>query len=73
MSDLDFETNLFSEFDRLRRQHADAREPHFAHTFTLSPDFDTARVEARIHDGVPKLTIPRRDEARPRRIEVKST
>ncbi|AYZ64521.1 Hsp20/alpha crystallin family protein [Burkholderia multivorans] len=56
----------------LRLQHAEVREPHFARTFTLSPDFDTSKIEASLQDGVLKLTIPRRDEARPRRIEVKS-
>ena len=44
----------------------------FARTFTLSPDFDTEKIEANLQDGVLKLTIPRREEARPRRIEVKS-
>ncbi|WP_323119223.1 Hsp20/alpha crystallin family protein [Burkholderia alba] len=54
----------------LRPQHVEAREPHFARTFVLSPDFDTSRIEANLQDGVLKLTIPRRDEARPRKIEV---
>ncbi|MCA7931366.1 Hsp20/alpha crystallin family protein [Burkholderia cepacia] len=57
----------------LRLQHAEVREPHFARTFTLSPDFDTSRIEASLHDGVLKLTIPRRDEARPRRVEVRTS
>lgn len=56
----------------LRLQHADVREPRFARTFTLSPDFDTSKIEASLQDGVLKLTIPRRDEARPRRIEVRT-
>ncbi|KWO13019.1 heat-shock protein [Burkholderia cepacia] len=56
----------------LRLQHAEVREPHFARTFTLSPDFDTSRIEASLQDGVLKLTIPRRDEARPRRVEVRT-
>jgi len=56
----------------LRLQHAEVREPRFARTFTLSPDFDTATIEASLQDGVLKLTIPRREEARPRRIEVKT-
>ncbi|KVE24558.1 heat-shock protein [Burkholderia singularis] len=55
----------------LQLQHAEVREPHFSRTFTLSPDFDTAKIEASLQDGVLKLTIPRREEARPRRIEVK--
>ena len=56
----------------LRLQHAEVRQPHFARTFTLSPDFDTSRIEASLQDGVLKLTIPRRDEARPRRVEVRT-
>jgi HSP20 family protein len=55
----------------LRVQYAELREPHFARTFTLSPDFDTSKIEAELRDGVLKLTIPRREEARPRRIEIK--
>ncbi|ABA50783.1 Hsp20/alpha crystallin family protein [Burkholderia pseudomallei] len=54
----------------LRAQHVEVREPHFARTFQLSPDFDTTKIEANLQDGVLKLTIPRRDEARPRRIDV---
>lgn len=56
----------------LRLQHAEVREPRFARTFTLSPDFDTSKIEASLQEGVLKLTIPRREEARPRRIEVKT-
>lgn len=56
----------------LRLQHAEVREPRFARTFMLSPDFDTSKIEASLNDGVLMLTIPRRDEARPRRIEVRT-
>ncbi|AOJ10667.1 Hsp20/alpha crystallin family protein [Burkholderia mayonis] len=55
----------------LRAHHVEVREPHFARTFQLSPDFDTSKIEANLQDGVLKLTIPRRGEARPRRVEVK--
>ncbi len=54
----------------LRLQHAELRNPLFARAFTLSPDFDVARIDAQLRDGVLKLTIPRREEATPRRIEV---
>lgn len=56
----------------LRLQHAEVREPRFARTFTLSADFDASKIQASLQDGVLKLTIPRRDEARPRRIEVRT-
>ncbi|HUD30470.1 Hsp20/alpha crystallin family protein [Cupriavidus taiwanensis] len=54
----------------LRVQHAEVRQPRYARTFTLSPDLDASGIEANLQDGVLKLTIPRREEARPRRIEV---
>ena len=56
----------------LRLQHAEIREPHFARAFSLSPDFDASKIDASLKDGVLQLTIPRRDEARPRRIEVRT-
>ncbi|WP_168787697.1 Hsp20/alpha crystallin family protein [Paraburkholderia aromaticivorans] len=56
----------------LRLQHAEIREPRFARAFALSPDFDTSKIDANLQDGVLKLTVPRRDEARPRRIEVQT-
>ena len=56
----------------LRLQHAEIREPRFARAFSLSPDFDTTKIFANLQDGVLKLTIPRRDEARPRQIEVQT-
>ncbi|WP_199030839.1 Hsp20/alpha crystallin family protein [Ralstonia sp. ASV6] len=54
----------------LRLQHGEVKHPHFSRTFVLSPDFDASRIDAQLRDGVLKLTIPRRDEAKPRRIQV---
>ncbi|VVE59948.1 heat-shock protein Hsp20 [Pandoraea captiosa] len=54
----------------LRLHHGEIRNPHFARAFTLSSDFDVSRIDAQLREGVLKLTIPRRDEARPRRIEI---
>jgi len=56
----------------LRLQHAEIREPRFARAFSLGADFDTSKIDANLKDGVLKLTIPRHDEARPRRIEVRT-
>ncbi|SAK77081.1 heat shock protein Hsp20 [Caballeronia catudaia] len=56
----------------LRLQHAEIRQPHFARAFTLGADLDASKIDANLKDGVLKLTIPRRDEARPRRIEVRT-
>lgn len=54
----------------LRLQHAEVREPRYVRAFSLSADFDVSKIDANLHDGVLKLSIPRREEARPRRIEV---
>jgi HSP20 family molecular chaperone IbpA len=54
----------------LALSHAEVRAPYFSRRFTVSDDFDTSQIEASLKDGVLKLTIPRRDEAKPRRIEV---
>jgi HSP20 family protein len=48
------------------------RESHFARAFTLSAVFDSSKIDANLQDGVLTLSIPRRDEARQRRIEVRS-
>jgi HSP20 family protein len=56
----------------LRLQHAEIRRPHFARAFSLGADLDASKIDANLKDGVLKLTIPRRDEARPRRIEVRT-
>lgn len=56
----------------LRLQHAEIREPHFARAFSVGADLDVSKVDANLQDGVLKLTIPRREEARPRRVEVRT-
>jgi HSP20 family protein len=56
----------------LRLRHAEMQVPGYFRAFTLGPDFDTAKIDAKLQNGVLKLHIPRREEARPRRIEVKA-
>jgi HSP20 family protein len=43
----------------------------FRRAITLTEDVDPERVEARYQDGVVHIRLPRRSEARARRIEVK--
>ena len=44
--------------------------PAYRRQFTLSRELDTQRTEAQLRDGVLRLTIPKAEEARPRRIQV---
>jgi HSP20 family molecular chaperone IbpA len=52
--------------------YGEAQCPTYRRRFTLSRELDTSRVEAQLRDGVLKLTIPKAEEAKPRRIEVRA-
>jgi HSP20 family protein len=52
--------------------HADIRSTHYQRSFSLSRELDTDRIEAGLKDGVLTLRIPKREEHRPRRIEVQT-
>ena len=44
--------------------------PLYRRSFTLSRELDPARIEARLDNGVLRLSIPKAEAARPRRVEV---
>ena len=46
--------------------------PAYRRQFTLSRELDASRIEAQLRDGVLRLTIPKAEEARPRRIQVQA-
>lgn len=50
--------------------YGEAQYPSYRRQFTLSRELDASRIEAVLKDGVLKLSIPKLDEAKPRRIEV---
>ena len=52
--------------------YGEAQCPAYRRRFTLSRELDTGRVEAQLRDGVLKLTIPKAEEAKPRRIDVRA-
>ena len=43
----------------------------FSRSFTLPEGVDAARVEAKLTDGILKLSLPKSEERKPRSIEVK--
>jgi HSP20 family molecular chaperone IbpA len=53
--------------------YGEAQFPAYRRSFTLSRELDTSRVEATLKDGVLRLSIPKLEEARPRRIEVRAS
>jgi HSP20 family molecular chaperone IbpA len=52
--------------------YGEAAYPSYRRSFTLSRELDTSRVEATLKDGVLRLSIPKLEEAKPRRIEVRA-
>lgn len=50
--------------------HADVRATRYQRAFTLSDELDSQNIQASLADGVLRLEIPKREEVRPRRIEV---
>jgi len=52
--------------------YADVRSTLYQRSFSLSRELDTERIEAGLNDGVLTLRIPKREEHRPRRIEVQT-
>jgi HSP20 family protein len=45
---------------------------HYRRSFVLSRDLDTERIEAQMRNGVLTLRVPKREQAKPRRIEVRA-
>ena len=47
------------------------RANHFRRSFELSGELDTAKIDAGLRDGVLTLRIPKLEQAKPRRIDVR--
>ena len=52
--------------------YGEAQVAAYRRQFTLSRELDASRIEARLQDGVLRLTIPKSEVAKPRRIEINS-
>jgi len=52
--------------------YAEVLASSYRRSFTLSRELDASKIEANLKDGVLKLRIPKAEEARPRRIQIKA-
>jgi HSP20 family molecular chaperone IbpA len=50
--------------------YADVRSARYQRSFSLSNELDREKIDASLIDGVLTLRIPKREELRPRKIEV---
>jgi HSP20 family protein len=57
--------------EQMQLIYGEAQYPSYRRQFTLSRELDASRIEANLKDGVLKLAIPKLEEAKPRRIDVK--
>ena len=56
--------------EQLELLYGEARVAAYRRQFTLSRELDASRIDAQLRDGVLRLTIPKAEAAKPRRIEV---
>lgn len=52
--------------------YSEAQFPSYRRQFTLSRELDPSRIDAQLKDGMLRLTIPKSEDARPRRIDVRA-
>ena len=56
-----------------RLLHEEYRQADFARSFILSDEVDRERIAAELKNGVLRLTLPKAERAKTRRIEIKSS
>ena len=54
----------------LEPSHVEVQLPRYQRTFTLGKELDSEKVAAEFRHGVLKLSIPKVEHAKPRKIEV---
>ncbi len=56
--------------DDLESLYADVRSTRYQRAFTLSGELDTTKISASLVHGLLTVKIPKREEVRPRKIEI---
>ena len=57
--------------DGMELIYGETQVSFYRRQFTLSRELDATQADAQLKDGVLRLTIPKAEEAKPRRIDVK--
>jgi HSP20 family protein len=60
------------EPSRMDDMYVEVRLAQYKRSFALGRDLDTGKIEAHLANGVLTLAIPKLEQAKPRRIEVKA-
>jgi len=78
--DINFENNVLTISGNRSLPNGDGRNwlrveglnGSFSRSFTIASSVDASRFEATMQDGILTLHLPKREEAKPRRIEIKT-
>jgi len=62
-----------SEPEGMTKIHAGFRTGVFKRSFSIVADIDKAKIAAKLSNGVLRLTLPKSEKAKPRKIEVKAS
>lgn len=60
------------EASELKAVYAEVRSGRYRRSFTLSRELDSSHIDATLKDGVLTLRLPKLEQAKPRRIEVRT-
>ena len=60
------------ESSRMKSVYAEVRVPQYKRSFVLGRDLDSENISAQLQHGVLTLRVPKREQAKPRRIEVRA-
>lgn len=65
-------TVALGETKNLEAVYSEIRTPQYKRSFVLSRDLDTGRIDATMRNGVLTLHVPKAEQAKPRRVEVRA-